>query len=127
MNDGSGVTPGTEIHWKIDTTVNAGDTLDIIYLRHPGYIQDFIGFTETITVVPNGSPLITSQPASLEAEPGGTATFTLSATGNPPLSYQWFKNGSLLAGANGSSLEFHNAQVTDSASYHVVVGNSSGL
>jgi len=34
---------------------------------------------------------------------GGTATFTVGATGTPPLSYQWQKNGADIAGANATS------------------------
>src|SRR5207249_1892320 len=76
LSDGSG--PGqNEINWALNTTVTSGDHLDIIYLRHPGFIQSFIGFAETITYVPAGSPLITSQPTNLELLPGGSGNLTV--------------------------------------------------
>ncbi|HSW46893.1 MAG TPA: C39 family peptidase, partial [Phycisphaerae bacterium] len=42
----------------------------------------------------NQPPTITQHPTSLVVPPGGTATFTVGATGTSPLSYQWQKNGS---------------------------------
>jgi len=43
--------------------------------------------TTTITV--NTAPVITTQPASSTVCAGGTATFTVAASGTGPLSYQW--------------------------------------
>src|SRR2546421_67631 len=39
------------------------------------------------------APTITTQPASQTVNTGQTATFTVTATGTAPLSYQWQKNG----------------------------------
>jgi hypothetical protein len=38
------------------------------------------------------APQITTQPANTSVTVGQTATFTASATGSAPLSYQWRKN-----------------------------------
>jgi len=44
-------------------------------------------------------PLITSQPARQEREPGQSVTFSVTAIGTEPLGYQWWKNGAPLAEA----------------------------
>lgn len=70
-------------------------------------------------------PAITAQPADTNVPVGSNASLSVSATGDN-LFYQWFKNGVLINGATGATLDFASAQVTDSASYMVVVSNSSG-
>jgi hypothetical protein len=70
-------------------------------------------------------PAITLQPVNTSVIVGADARFVVVATG-VGLVYQWLKNGAVLAGANGSTLEFLNVQVNDSAAYNVVVSNSSG-
>ncbi|MBK8944250.1 MAG: T9SS type A sorting domain-containing protein [Ignavibacteriae bacterium] len=49
-------------------------------------------------------PLITSQPQDAILKPTGqTATFSVTAIGNAPLTYQWYRNNSALSGATSSS------------------------
>ena len=55
----------------------------------------------TLTV--NGPPSITTQPANQTVSVGQTATFSVTATGTAPLSYQWQKNQVNIAGATSSS------------------------
>ena len=43
-----------------------------------------------------GPPQITTQPASQAVPSGAAATFNVSATGSPPLNYQWRLNGAAL-------------------------------
>src|SRR5207237_1056507 len=45
------------------------------------------------------APTITTQPASQMVTAGQTATFTVTATGTAPLSYQWQKNGTAIGAA----------------------------
>src|SRR5205823_493483 len=70
-------------------------------------------------------PAITTQPADTNAPLGSGASLSVAATGDD-LFYQWFKNGALIPGAIRPTLSFASAQTTDSASYTVVVSNSSG-
>src|SRR5580704_3558029 len=48
-------------------------------------------------------PEITQQPMSQTVNVGQTATFTVSATGAMPLSYQWQKNGANISGATSAT------------------------
>jgi sugar lactone lactonase YvrE len=67
---------------------------------------------------------ITSQPTGRIIEAGQSATFTVAATGSN-LTYQWFKDGSAIAGANSASLSVSNAQVSQGGSYLVRVSSGA--
>jgi hypothetical protein len=71
-------------------------------------------------------PSITGQPQGQTVNPGQDATFTVTAIGSPPLSYQWRSNGIAVAGATGSSLSLTNVQASDAANYSAVVTNAFG-
>ena len=79
--------------------------------------------TLTITGGATG-PVITTQPSSVTAPLGGSAAFTVTATGVS--SYQWRKNGVAIPGATGSTLTFNPLSASDGASYDVVLTNSAG-
>src|SRR4029078_1424676 len=51
----------------------------------------------------NVPPSITAQPANVTVNAGATATFTVTATGTAPLSYQWSRNGNTITGATSAS------------------------
>jgi hypothetical protein len=46
-------------------------------------------------------PAITSQPATASVADGGTASFSVGATGDSPLAYQWQRNAAALANGGG--------------------------
>lgn len=73
---------------------------------------------------PETAPQITSQPQSVTVHPGGSASFSVTATGNPEPEYQWFRNGVELPGATASTLNVNPVTAGDFGSYHVVVSNS---
>ncbi len=70
--------------------------------------------------------IITRQPQSQAVLPGTTVLFTVSATGIPPLTYQWLFNGAPISGATNTSLSLTNVQTTNSGTYHVVVTSPAG-
>jgi hypothetical protein len=73
------------------------------------------------------APTITTQPTSQTVTAGQTATFTVSATGTAPLSYQWRKNGTAISGATSSSYTTPATTSSDNgAQFTVVVSNSAG-
>ncbi len=77
----------------------------------------------SLTVV---DTVIARQPFSVRTNLGATAVFRVMATGTPPLSYQWRKDGVVLAGATDSTLTLANLQLADRGDYDVVVANPSG-
>ena len=75
----------------------------------------------------SGAPTISSQPASKTVTVGQTASFSATATGTAPLSYQWQKNGAAISGATSSSYTTPATTSADNgALFAVVVSNSVG-
>lgn len=66
------------------------------------------------------------QPASQTVNAGANATFSVTATGTPAPTYQWYFNGNAIASANGSTLTIPNIRASDAGDYTVVVTNSLG-
>ena len=72
------------------------------------------------------APVIMTQPTDQAGNVGDSVTFTAAASGIPPATYQWQKNGTNLAGATNSTLVLSNLQLADAATYRVIATNSSG-
>ena len=73
------------------------------------------------------SPTITNQPAGESVPIGGTATFSVGATGTPPLAYQWYFNtNASLSGANNAALSFGPVIPNQSGQYQVLVTSPYG-
>jgi parvulin-like peptidyl-prolyl isomerase len=72
------------------------------------------------------APTITAQPASQAAVAGSSATFSVTATGTPPFSYQWKRDGADIAGATEPSYTIPAVASADAGSYTVVVTNPCG-
>ncbi len=79
----------------------------------------------TLTVT-SAVPVIVSQAHSQMAIAGANVDLQASATGFPPLAYQWFFNGVALAGATGSHLNFLHVELARSGSYTLAVSNVYG-
>src|SRR5207244_983285 len=73
------------------------------------------------------APAITTQPASQMVVAGQTATFTVTATGTAPLSYQWQSNGTAIGAATADSYTTPATTATDDvAQFTLVVSNAAG-
>ena len=99
----------------------AGDVVDVDWVR----IRRFVS-PEPIAALNLGTPTITQQPSSVIVAQGATATFNVSATGDPPLGYQWRFNGSPIDGATSSSYSVFGATVANVGTYDAVVSNGNG-
>jgi len=70
------------------------------------------------------APMITSHPVDQTADEGDdNILFSVTATGIPAPTYQWRRNGSILNGQTGSTLELDNVTPANSGSYTVDVIN----
>lgn len=79
----------------------------------------------TLTV--NAPPNITGHPANQTVTQGQTATFGVSATGSPPLNYQWQRNQADITGATASSYTTPSTSLSDNgAKFRCVVTNAFG-
>lgn len=72
------------------------------------------------------APSITTQPTGQIVNAGSSVTFTVSASGTAPLSYQWRFNGTNIAAANAASYTKTNVQSANAGNYSVVVTNAAG-
>ncbi|HUI91629.1 MAG TPA: immunoglobulin domain-containing protein [Chitinivibrionales bacterium] len=71
-------------------------------------------------------PLITSQPSSRTAMVGDTVLFSVTAGGTGLLTYQWQKNGAVIAGATSPTYLKAGVALGDSGNYRVIVSNNWG-
>jgi formylglycine-generating enzyme required for sulfatase activity len=69
------------------------------------------------------SPAILSHPVSVTAVQGGSASFSVSATGSPAPSYQWFFKGERIPGATSPTLVLNNVTAGLAGTYFVQVSN----
>lgn len=80
----------------------------------------------TVTGGGGTAPSITAQPSNQSVACGSTATFNVTASGTPPLTYYWMKNG-VAIGPNANS---YTTPATDSSydgvPYSVLVSNAVG-
>ena len=72
-------------------------------------------------------PSIAVQPQGVVVSLNSNATFSVSATGTAPFSYQWFKDGVNLIGATNATLAFTNVQTGSAGNYSVMVSNLYGI
>lgn len=78
------------------------------------------------TPIPSLPPYIATQPASATRFISDRVTLLARAVGQRPLSYQWYKGGSVIEDATNSSLALANLAVADSGNYTVVATNLGG-
>ena len=71
-------------------------------------------------------PVITVQPQSRTVNPGQSASFSVTATGTAPLSYQWKKDGTNVSGATAATYTIASVQKSHEGSYTCVIENIVG-
>ena len=96
-----------------------------------GYGNDALNWTAaTATPGTNFAPAektgIVLSPQSLSVNEGATVSFSVIATGAPPLNYQWRFNGAALSGATNTSLVLTNVQVSQAGAYVALVFGPGG-
>ena len=72
-------------------------------------------------------PLIVVQPARQAVAPGGSATFSVVATGSAPLGYYWRRNGSPIAGATQPSYTDYSVAADAGSQFSCLVSNQYGV
>jgi hypothetical protein len=96
--------------WKVDFVNNSG-------LSSGGF---------PFTVVDAVTPTISQQPQSRTVTVGSSVTFSVSASSNVPLSYQWQFNGTTLANETDSTLTLNAVTPAEAGAYQVVVSDEAG-
>jgi len=76
---------------------------------------------------PEGEPVILAQPKNQQVKAPATATFSVTARGNPAPAYQWNLNGTPISGATRSSYTTGpTTMANDGETYTVTVSNGVG-
>lgn len=98
-----------------------------IYVDSAGGVYLIDGFG---TVIRKGTllaaPMITVPPQSQTVTAGASVQFSVTAAGNPELTYQWSFNGVAISGATGSTHAISSAATIHAGDYTVTVGNTQG-
>jgi hypothetical protein len=83
-----------------------------------------VNFTDNVAPA---APTITTQPANQTVTAGQTASFSVTATGTAPLSYQWNRSGTAISGATSSTYTTSATTSSDNgAQFTVLVSNTVG-
>ena len=100
----NGTTAGTNSNMFSIAQASTGQTGAQIYVKVSNATGSVTSNTVTLTVnsVAPTAPAITQQPTNATVTVGQSATFTVTATGTAPLTYQWFMNGGAV-GTNSST------------------------
>jgi hypothetical protein len=122
--------PGTLLAGQTNTTLffssltpsDAGD----YYVQVSNGLGTAQSDTTTLTVQAPVAPTITQPPQSQTVYPHQSATFSVLATGAPPLRYQWSRNSVPIAEATNSSLTLAGASGPLAGTYSVLVTNAMG-
>lgn len=97
-----------------------------------GRVLDGQGIATGLTPTPGTrnvlppAPTITANPVDRGALPGGSVSFSATATGSNPLSYQWLFNDAPISGATAQTLTVSNVSAGNEGRYACVVTNSAG-
>ena len=83
------------------------------------------GWVDQVVYTP-GPPSILQQPQGQTVWYGTDVELAVVAIAEPPVRYQWFRNGKQLVAATEQTLTLTNVTRRDSGLYNVVVGNSAG-
>jgi len=72
------------------------------------------------------APAIQTQPQSQTVTVGSNVQFSVTASGRPAVTYQWYFNGAAISGATGNIYSLSSAQPSNAGGYTVVVSNVMG-
>lgn len=104
----------TTYYWRVD--LNEPNTAGSGYILHKGPVWSFK------TVPP--APKIKTQPLSQTVDAGSPVT--LSVAGDNMDKFQWYRNGSVVNGATGATLQIASLGISDEGVYRCVATNSAG-
>jgi hypothetical protein len=124
MNGAASGTDSDSFSIAKTTSGQTGAHIDVTVTNAAGAVTSAM-VTLTVTAAA-AAPTITEQPASETVTAGQAASFSVTATGTAPLSYQWFVNGTA-SGANSSTFSIAQATTAQNGAHiDVKVSNATG-
>jgi hypothetical protein len=82
--------------------------------------------TVATLTVQSKAPVLLKQPHTAVLQPGEITNLVVTATGAPPLTYQWYINGNVVSGANQRQLQVIAPSFGEDDIYTVVISNAYG-
>jgi len=150
-SDGSVIAWGNDNHGQVQVPPNLGKVISIaaggyrsIVLLSDGTVQEWgdtqwftrPGGVTNVTLIAAGQvstivlgallPAVTAQPISQSVSSGNSLQLHVSASGTPPLRFQWQHDGSDIPAATDSTFVTPASQHTDAGIYRVIVSNDIG-
>ena len=126
LHNGAPIAGATQAVYQLVAT--AGDNAALFSVLVSNAVDSVTSQAATLTVVsPQSAPVITTQPMSVVATVGGSASFAVAATGSGPISYQWQRNGNNIPAAIEATYTLNAVSAADNgAQFRVVVSNNQG-
>ncbi len=119
--DGTNIAGGTQFYLTL-TNLSQSDegSYSVVITNSAG------SATSSNAVLKVNPPFVTSQPTSLTVTSSSTVSFFVTATGAPPVFYQWRLNGIAVDNATNSTFTITDAQPTNCGAYYCTIYNSQG-
>ncbi|MBC7995818.1 MAG: immunoglobulin domain-containing protein [Rhizobacter sp.] len=126
LRNGAPIAGATQAVYQF--TASQGDNAALFSVRVSNAVDSVTSQAATLTVVSaQSAPVITTQPSSVVASVGGSASFAVAATGSGPIGYQWQRNGTNIAAATEASYTLNAVSAADNgAQFRVIVSNGQG-
>ena len=115
--------PSTNVFTLATVQTNDGGSYQVVITNVDGSLNS----SKCMLTVIAQAPVISQQPATLVVGQGGSGSFTISCSNPAGVTYQWYKNGAVLANAVNPVLTLNNIQNADVASYTVGLSNLIGV
>ncbi|MBX2915209.1 MAG: PQQ-dependent sugar dehydrogenase [Cyclobacteriaceae bacterium] len=90
------------------------------------YLSRGAGALYKVVYTATNPPVITEHPQALSVLAGASVSFSVSASGTQPFSYQWIKDDVAINLANAATYSISSAQPSNAGLYRVRVSNSAG-
>lgn len=110
----------SRIYTKTGATTGDNGDYDVVVTNGSGSVTSTSAVN--VTVNPAVPPVITTPPAPRTTLAGGTFSFSVTASGTGPFTYQWLRNGEIIPGAAGATYSVA-ASAAAQGSYTVRVTN----
>lgn len=130
--------PTLQYQWQQDSVDLPGETAATLHIPatvdsdaglYTVVVHNGVGSVLSVPAVLNIThpPIITVQPVSeLTIDLGQPASFSVSAIGQTPFTYQWQKNGVNIANATKRIFSIPSTVLADAGSYRVIISNMGG-
>jgi hypothetical protein len=112
--------------WRLGTQVNEAARFFKGAMDDARVYNRVLSVSDVAELVDLGRAQIVSQPQNTVADEGSQGSFTVTAQGVAPLSYQWFFGLTPILDATNTSLSISNVSLASAGSYSVVVSNYLG-